>query len=85
MSETIFRFRLKELTNVRLLCRAGKCNAALEVPLDQLAGMSGDLKCTACGTALQMAGDPLLTELAALLQKLEARGLAGVEFSLPSR
>ena len=85
MSERLFRFNLKELKTIRLVCKNPDCGAVLEVPIERMRGMTGIILCQACKseTTPFQRGDNLLKELADVMLKVRDAGYVDVGFSLP--
>ena len=81
MSETLFRFMLKEIESFRIIC---KCGTTVEISLDRLNGMSQNLiKCQVCENVIQNAGSQNLINLAKDIIAIRNMNHFSVGISLP--
>ena len=84
MSETLFRFVLGELTNVRVVC--SQCKAVAEVPISSLDQQQQQWRCLGCGAVLRNAprNPDGLDRLASAYRALTGQGSPfEVEFAVP--
>lgn len=86
MSEHLVRFRITELTSVRLRCAS--CKGVIEMPIDKVRTMTRDGCCCLCQEELFDHGgtgaDPL-ERLYVAIQSLKKVGQrATIEFELPA-
>lgn len=81
MSEKLFRFLVKEIAGLRVICKS--CTAVMEVSIRQLANQTGIVTCPMCNKPVQKDANQHVANLAKALLAFAELDYVDVEISLP--